>query len=116
MLRGRTLGVAALAFGLALWAKPALAQVDGEKFTPGSGCPAGAVAGSAMVADWDTIFECNGSTQWQRGPYFFGSTSDTCDSNHAGHDVLQQHQRRAGILQRHELEHRRLERQARAAR
>lgn len=86
MLRGRALGVATLALGLglALWAKPVLAQVDGENFTPGSGCPAGAVTGQAASASWDTIFECNGSTKWQRGPYFFGSSSDTCDSNHAG--------------------------------
>ena len=33
--------------------------------------------------DWNTIFQCNSST-WQRGPYFFGSSSDTCDSNHKG--------------------------------
>ena len=86
MLRSRTLSRAALvlALGLALCAKPAAAQVDGEGFTPGAGCPAGSVTGHANTASWDTIFECNGSSQWQRGPYFFGSPSDACDSNHAG--------------------------------
>jgi len=63
---------------------PALAQVDGESETPGGSCPPGAVTGHAGQPSWDTFFECNSSNQWQRGPYFFGSTSDTCDSNHAG--------------------------------
>lgn len=86
MLRSRTLSRAALvlALGLALCAKPAAAQVDGEGFTPGAGCPAGSVTGHANTASWDTFFECNSSDKWQRGPYFFGSTGDTCDSSHAG--------------------------------
>jgi hypothetical protein len=67
-----------------LWSLPVLAQVDGEKHTPGAACDHGATAGHGQAPDWDTFFECNGSTQWQRGPYFFGSTSDTCDSNHKG--------------------------------
>ncbi|MGP0001309.1 MAG: hypothetical protein ACLPKW_26700 [Acetobacteraceae bacterium] len=69
---------------LAALSLPAEAQVDGEQHTPGTSCPTGAVAGQANSPDWDTFFECNGSSQWQRGPYFFGATSDTCDSNHAG--------------------------------
>jgi hypothetical protein len=82
MLRGRAL--TALVLALVLGCAPAWAQVDGEQHTPGSACTFGATAGHGNAPDWDTIFECNGSTQWQRGPYFFGSTSDTCDSNHAG--------------------------------
>jgi hypothetical protein len=87
MLRGRaSLAGAALAatFLLALSPLPARTQVDGENEVPGAACPAGAVAGHANSANWDTIFECNSGGNWQRGPYFFGSTSDTCDSNHAG--------------------------------
>ena len=85
MLRRRTLSAALVwAVLVALAAEPALAQVDGESVTPGATCPAGAVIGKADKADWDTFFECNASNQWQRGPYFFGATSDTCDSNHAG--------------------------------
>jgi hypothetical protein len=84
MLRRCTLG-AALVLALALWALPAMAQLDGETETPGASCPSGAVAGQAASANWDTIFECNASSDtWQRGPYFLGATSDTCDSNHAG--------------------------------
>ena len=85
MLRARTsLGGAALLLALALWASPAAAQVDGESVTPGNVCSPPGVAGQADKADWDTFFECNASNKWQRGPYFFGATSDTCDSNHAG--------------------------------
>jgi hypothetical protein len=82
MLRGYAL--AALAFALALGCAAAYAQVDGEQTTPGGACDHGATAGHGNRPDWDTLFECNGSTQWQRGPYFFGSSADTCDSNHAG--------------------------------
>jgi hypothetical protein len=84
MLCRRTLGGAALVLALGLCASPVFAQVDGETETPGKGCPTSATPGQAASANWDTIFECNSSNQWQRGPYFFGSTSDTCDSNHAG--------------------------------
>jgi hypothetical protein len=82
MLRGRAL--TALVLALVLGCAPAWAQVDGETTTPGSTCNGGVTAGHGNRPDWDTIFECNGSTQWQRGAYFFGSSSDTCDSNHAG--------------------------------
>ena len=82
MLRGHA--VTALVLALVLGCAPAWAQVDGEQHTPGSACTFGATAGHGNAPDWDTIFECNGSTQWQRGAYFFGSSSDTCDSNHAG--------------------------------
>lgn len=68
----------------ALCPSPARAQVDGETETPGHACPTGATPGQAASANWDTIFECNASGNWQRGPYFFGATADTCDSNHAG--------------------------------
>ena len=86
MLRRRTLKVAlaSAVLLLTLWPLPALAQVDGEQHTPGGACDHGATAGHGQAPDWDTFFECNGSTQWQRGPYFLGSSSDTCDSNHAG--------------------------------
>ena len=82
MLRGHPL--TALVLALVLGCAPAWAQVDGETTTPGSTCNGGVTAGHGNRPDWDTIFECNGSTQWQRGAYFFGSSSDTCDSNHAG--------------------------------
>ena len=71
---------------LTLWPLLALAQVDGEQHTPGGTCGAGAsppTPATADAPDWDTFFDCKSST-WQRGPYFFGSSSDTCDSNHAG--------------------------------
>jgi hypothetical protein len=88
MLRARSsLACAALAAAvvLALSTLPVWAQVDGESTAPGASCPPGATAGQADKADWDTFFECNASTsKWQRGPYFFGATADTCDSNHAG--------------------------------
>jgi hypothetical protein len=82
MLRGHAL--TALVLALVLGCAPAFAQVDGETTTPGNTCDGGVTAGHGNRPDWDTIFECNGSTKWQRGPYFLGSTSDTCDSNHAG--------------------------------
>ncbi len=82
MLRGHAL--TALVLALVLGCAPAWAQVDGEQYTPGSSCSSGLTAGHGYTPSWDTFFECNGSTQWQRGPYFFGSTGDTCDSNHAG--------------------------------
>jgi hypothetical protein len=67
---------------LVLWAAaPAHAQIDGEKTTPGSSCST--LTSNADAADWDTFFECISSV-WQRGPYFFGSSADSCDSNHAG--------------------------------
>ncbi|HTV38345.1 MAG TPA: hypothetical protein VMF12_18090 [Xanthobacteraceae bacterium] len=84
MLRRYSVTAAAVLLLAALASLPALAQVDGETETPGNSCPPNATPGSAAVASWDTFFECNGSSQWQRGPYFFGTTSDTCDSNHAG--------------------------------
>ena len=71
---------------LTLWPLLALAQVDGEQHAPGGTCGASAhppTPATADAPDWDTFFDCNGST-WQRGPYFFGSTSDTCNSSHAG--------------------------------
>ena len=67
---------------LALSPSPSLAQVDGERHTPGNSCPSATPAGQS--ADWDTFFECNGSNQWQRAPYFFGASSDSCDSSHEG--------------------------------
>lgn len=81
MLRCLAVG---LALGVALWPSLALAQVDGELHTPGNACDHGATASHGNAPDWDTFFECNGSSQWQRGPYFLGATSDSCDSNHAG--------------------------------
>jgi hypothetical protein len=71
---------------LTLWPLLALAQVDGEQHAPGGTCGASAhppTPGTADAPDWDTFFDCNGST-WQRGPYFFGPSTDSCDSNHAG--------------------------------
>jgi hypothetical protein len=69
-----------LALALLLAALPgtAQAQIDHEQRPYGSVC-----SGTGNGADWDTVFECNGST-WQRGPYFFGSSPDSCDSSHAG--------------------------------
>src|SRR5271169_2910 len=84
MLRARKITRAALIAALALWASPALAQVDGEHYAPGATCPPGSTPGQAVTPDWDTFFECNGSNQMKRGPYFFGASSDSCDSNHAG--------------------------------
>lgn len=85
MLRRRPVSAAiAAAVLLSLSSAPARAQVDGEHYTPGASCPPGAVAGQAVTPDWDTFFECNAGGQWQRGPYFFGASADTCDSNHAG--------------------------------
>ena len=68
--------------GLGISPSPSLAQVDGERHTPGNSCPSATPAGQS--ADWDTFFECNGSNQWQRAPYFFGASSDSCDSSHEG--------------------------------
>ena len=85
MLHGRPVSTALAAIVLAaLLSLPARAQVDGETETPGNSCPPNAVPGHAATPSWDTFFECNSSSQWQRGPYFFGSISDTCDSNHEG--------------------------------
>jgi hypothetical protein len=82
---GRLLAFAIIcSAGLALSPSPSLAQVDGEHHTPGNSCPSGATAGQANTPDWDTFFECNGSSQWQRGPYFFGASSDSCDASHEG--------------------------------
>jgi hypothetical protein len=69
-----------LALALLLAALPgtAQAQIDHEQRAYGSVC-----SGTGNGADWDTVFECNGST-WQRGPYFFGSSPDSCDSSHGG--------------------------------
>ena len=80
---GRLLVVALIcSAGLAISSTPSLAQVDGERHTPGNSCPSATPAGQS--ADWDTFFQCNGSNQWQRGPYFFGASSDSCDSSHEG--------------------------------
>lgn len=58
---------------------PAAAQaVDNESHNFGGAC-----SGTQNGADWDTIFQCNGAT-WQRGAYFFGNSSSTCDASHAG--------------------------------
>jgi hypothetical protein len=85
MLRGRSLGTAlAAAVLVVLLPLPTLGQVDGEHYAPGSPCPSGSIAGQAVTPDWDTFFECNASSNMQRGPYFFGSSPDACDSNHAG--------------------------------
>ena len=82
MLRRRSLSTALAATLLSFLSLPALAQVDGESITPGNTC--NGTPGQADKAEWDTFFECNSGSHWQRGPYFFGSTADTCDSNHAG--------------------------------
>jgi len=52
--------------------------IDNEQTTVGGACTTGRDA-----ADWDTIMECV-SSAWVRGPLFIGTTTDTCDSNHAG--------------------------------
>ena len=54
------------------------AAIDNEQISYGSAC-----SGAATGADWDTIFQCSSSV-WQRAAYFLGTSSDTCDSNHAG--------------------------------
>jgi len=54
------------------------ASIDSEQINYGSAC-----SGNIDDADWDTIAECS-SSQWKRGPFFFGTSTDTCDSNHAG--------------------------------
>ena len=57
------------------------AAIDSEQLIGTTGCTK---AGNNS-ADWDTIAQCpsNGGT-WVRAPYFFGSTGDSCDSNHGG--------------------------------
>ncbi len=53
-------------------------SIDNEQTNFGSAC-----SGTNNGIDWDTIFQCNGST-WQRSALFLGATSDSCNSTHAG--------------------------------
>jgi len=39
--------------------------------------------GALSRGDWDTIFQCV-SSSWKRAPLWLGTSSDTCDSSHAG--------------------------------
>ncbi len=71
MKRAALLGLALLALFL-----PAVA-LAAEK-SVGTACTS-----DASAADWDTIARCISGTM-QRSPYFFGTTSDTCDGTLAG--------------------------------
>ncbi len=55
------------------------ASVGNEARNYGGAC----TTDKANGADWDTIFQCKNGT-WQRAPYFFGTSADSCDAMHAG--------------------------------
>ncbi len=76
----KKLVLAFLFSGLSLPAFAAVA-VDHEQLIAGTGCP----ATGQNAGDWDAFAECpSASGTWARGPLFVGSTSDSCDSSHAG--------------------------------
>lgn len=55
------------------------AAVGNESHNFGSACSPDKANGS----DWDTIAQCKNGT-WQRAPYYFGTSTDTCNSTRAG--------------------------------
>ncbi len=64
---------------LCLIATAQAATVGNEAHNFGSACTPDKTNG----ADWDTLFQCKNGI-WQRAPYFFGASTDTCDTAHAG--------------------------------
>jgi len=60
-----------------------LALSSGRSFAAETTSAGSACTGALHRADWDTIFQCVSST-WKRAALRLGSSTDTCDSSHAG--------------------------------